>query len=75
MATQPKPVDSPVEQKAIQIIYTNHRGETAIRRIVPARIWFGATEWHPEEQWLLDAIDLERQVPRSFALRDIRAYL
>jgi predicted DNA-binding transcriptional regulator YafY len=59
--------------KAIGIIYTNYRGETAQRTIVPQRVWFGATEWHPEEQWLLDAIDLEKGAERSFALRDIKS--
>lgn len=53
------------------VSYTNHRGETAVRRIIPVRAWFGVTEWHPEPQWLLDAFDTERKVERSFALRDM----
>lgn len=60
--------------RAIRIVYTNYRGETAQREVVPQRVWFGATEWHPEEQWLLDAIDIEKGAERSFALRDIREY-
>lgn len=58
----------------IAIVYTDHRGETSTRRITPTRIWFGRTEWHPEEQWLLDAFDLDKQVCRSFAMRDIKAW-
>lgn len=58
--------------KALNIVYTNYRGETSIRRIVPERIWFGATDWHPEEQWLLEAVDLDKHAARSFALKDIR---
>lgn len=60
--------------KAIKIVYTNYRGETALREVLPQRIWFGATEWHPEQQWLMDAIDVEKDAPRSFALRDIQSY-
>lgn len=60
--------------KAIKIVYTNYRGETALRKVLPQRIWFGATEWHPEKQWMLDAIDLEKDARRSFALRDIKSY-
>ena len=60
--------------KAIGIVYKNYRGEVASRRIIPQRLWFGATEWHPDEQWLLDAIDVDRGATRSFALRDIRSY-
>lgn len=59
----------------VSIVYTNYRGETAIRRIVPKKIWFGKTDWHPEEQWLLDAVDMEKNAERSFALKDIRAWL
>lgn len=58
----------------VNIVYTNYRGETSVRRIVPKRIWFGKTDWHPDEQWLLDAHDVEKNAERSFALRDIRAW-
>jgi len=61
-------------QKAIRIVYTNYRGETSLREVVPQRVWFGATEWHPDEQWLLDAMDVAKGAPRSFALRDIQSY-
>lgn len=49
--------------------YTNWCGETAERKIIPLRIWFGATQWHPEPQWLLAAIDVEKGAERDFALR------
>ncbi len=61
-------------RKAIKIVYRNYRGETAQRKVVPQRLWFGATTWHPEEQWLLDAVDVEKGAQRSFALRDIQSY-
>lgn len=50
--------------------YTNYRGETSDRMVVPIGLAFGATEWHPEPQWLLWAYDLERAAIRAFALRD-----
>ncbi len=58
----------------VSILYANHRGETSSRIVIPHRIWFGRTEWHPEDQWLLDAYDLERQANRSFALKDIKTW-
>src|SRR5690348_2279896 len=62
----------PPEAKSVVVIrYTNYRGETADRRIIPIRIRFGSTEWHPEEQWLLDAFDLDRGADRAFALKDV----
>lgn len=60
--------------QAVTIWYTNHRGDAQQRRILPGRLWFGSTEWHPEPQWLLDALDLDRQVQRIVAMRDIASW-
>lgn len=57
-----------------RIKYTNYRGETSIRRIIPVRVRFAASEWHPEEQWLLDAFDIDRGDTRSFAMKDIHEW-
>lgn len=62
------------DKQTVSILYTNYRGETAVRRIVPKRIWFGKTDWHPEEQWIMDAFDLEKNADRGFAMRDIKAW-
>ncbi len=58
----------------VAIDYTNYRGERAIRRILPLRMRFAATEWHPERQWLLTAIDVEKDAERDFAMRDVHSW-
>lgn len=63
------------KEKAVRILYTNYRGETAFRSIIPDKIHFGTTEWHPESQWLLDALDVEKNENRTFAMKDIRAWI
>lgn len=71
------PPNPPMENRpdhVVMIRYTNYRGETADRRIVPQAIRFASTEWHPEPQWLLDAIDLDKGAARSFAMRDIQSW-
>jgi hypothetical protein len=55
----------------LPIRYRNWRGETADRKILPIRVWFGATDWHPEPQWFLRAVDVDRGVERDFALADM----
>jgi len=65
---QPCP-DAP-QGDPVTLTYTNWRGETADRSIVPRSVWFGSTEWHPEPQWLLRALDVEKQAERDFALKD-----
>lgn len=61
-----------VMRKAMWVSYTNYRGETGTRRISPRSLRFGASEFHPEPQWLLTALDLERDVEREFALKDMK---
>ena len=59
--------EAPV-MKPVALTYTNWRGQTAVRRIVPLRVWFGSTAWHPDPQWLLTAIDMDKGWKRDFAL-------
>lgn len=58
----------PEVEKAISVLYTNHRGETAMRRIIPAGIFWGATDHHPEEGWLLDCWDVDKKARRTYSL-------
>ena len=57
--------------RSVRIGYTNWHGELTRRTILPGRLWFGATEYHPDPQWLLDAHCLTRGAQRTFAVRDI----
>jgi hypothetical protein len=59
------PVAEPLE-----IGYTNYRGEWSMRRIQPVRLWVGSTDWHPEPGLLLEALDLDKNETRHFAVKD-----
>ena len=58
----------------IKVRYTNYRGETAVRTIIPLKIYWGSTEYHPTEQWLLEVLDVERQANRIYALKEIHEW-
>ncbi len=62
------------ESKIVVINYTNWKGVTALRKIIPKKIFFGSTEWHKEEQWLLEAYDVDKNADRSFAIKDIKSW-
>jgi hypothetical protein len=62
------PVGAPIE---VRFVYKNWRGESASRRAHAVNVWFGSTEWHPERQWFLRAIDIEKNEFRDFAMRDM----
>ncbi len=65
----PASVDHTTEPRAaVTLPYRNWRGETAVRSFIPRRLWWGSDEWHPEPQWLLTALDVEKDVERDFAL-------
>lgn len=59
------------------IDYTNHRGERALRRISPIRLsfWPTGTEHHPAPGWYLEALDLDRNARRVFAMADIHGWV
>ncbi|WP_017998110.1 hypothetical protein [Paracoccus sp. N5] len=61
---------TPHEQELV-FEYKNWRGELSVRRVLPLKIWFGASTWHPEEQWFMQAKDLDKSEVRDFALVDI----
>lgn len=58
----------------VTIVYTNWRGETAERHILPGRIAWGVTEYHTEPQWLLYAFDADKLMHRVFAMADIQRW-
>lgn len=59
----------------ISFVYTNWKGEVETRRVEPIKLYYGSTEWHPKEQWLLEAMDLDKGAIRQFAVNDIIDYV
>ena len=56
------------------MVYTNYKGKTAVRKVLPKEIYFGHTDWHPEDQWLMTAYDIGKKDDRTFAIKDIKAW-
>ena len=52
-------------RRIVIIDYTNWKGERRERRITPLSVQFENSEWHPETQWILEAVDEERGVIRD----------
>jgi predicted DNA-binding transcriptional regulator YafY len=61
--------------KRVDIDYTNWRGERRVRRIEPQAIGIPlSSEFHPQRQWCLQAIDCEDGKQKDFALKDIHSW-
>lgn len=54
--------------------YTNWKGSRRERRIIPLDMFIGSSEFHPQEQWLMKAIDLEDNVVKSFAMSGLHGW-
>lgn len=73
LAETPQPA-GPDVAAAVRFDYINYRGERAIRTVIPERCYLGEVTWHPGEQWILDAFDVEKGAIRSFAIADIQRW-
>lgn len=55
----------------VTFAYTNYKGEHGIRTVTPQRVWYGCTQYHPNNGWLLTGYDHDKKAERDFALTDI----
>lgn len=62
-----------IAHRSVVIDYTNWRGERSERVIMPIRVEFTATKWHPEAQWLVEAHCGESGTVKSFAMAGMNA--
>lgn len=61
-------------EATVDIDYTNWRGERSARHIQVIDMRFGSTDWHPKEQWLVRAVDIDKGEEREFAMDDIHSW-
>lgn len=59
------------EGATISFDYVNYKGVASRRRATIKRVVWGANDWHPTPQLLLEAWDEDKQADRTFAARDI----
>lgn len=58
-------------QHPIKVKYRNWKGEVAVRTIVPKKIFYGSSEYHKGEQWLMEVYDVDKNESRTYALKDV----
>lgn len=61
-------------RQGVTFTYTNWKGETGIRNVIPLRMHWGTTEFHRDPQWLLFAWDKDKDADRTFAVKDIQGW-
>jgi len=58
--------------RELTFMYTNYKMETERRHVLPMRVWYGSSAYHQGEQWFLNALDLDKNEYRNFAMRDMK---
>ena len=58
----------------VHIKYKNWKDVVSFRMVIPNRIYYGSTEYHPEPQWLMEAFDCDKRELRTFAMKDIQEW-
>lgn len=48
--------------------YRNWKGVVRVRTLAPLSVWFGRTEFHPDEGYLVRCYDFEDKKVKDFAL-------
>ena len=71
---QDKLNNNKIEDITIEVLYKNWRGEIGVRKILPLDIYFGSTEFHKEQQWLMKVWDLDKEDYRTYALKNIQEW-
>lgn len=51
--------------------YKNYRGETSEREVIVHHVRHISTDWHPEKQWIMTALDTQKGELRDFAMNDM----
>ena len=64
----PAPKGGPLSGGSSVVCYRNRRGEVSIRKVKLICLWFGSSQWYPDDQWFLKVWDLEKDAERDFAL-------
>lgn len=64
-----------VLDRSIKVKYKNWKGETSIRIIIPEQIHYGHTAYHPQDQWLLDVWDIEKDAQRTYSMMNIIEFI
>lgn len=56
---------------SFRFVYRNWRGEIDTRHARPIRMFYGATDYHPDAQWLMEMHDIDKDAVRIFAMKDM----
>lgn len=60
--------------------YKNWEGVVSLRTLIPmkelhsSQIYYGASPYHPERQWMISGFDLDKMALRTYALKDFMGF-
>jgi len=55
----------------IEFSYTNWEGKVGVREVIVEGLLYGSNSYHTDEQFLLEAFDIDKKEMRTFAIKDM----
>jgi predicted DNA-binding transcriptional regulator YafY len=55
----------------LEFDYVNYKGEKSHRQVIVHSINYGISKWHTKPQWLMYALDIDKNEFRDFAMKDM----
>ena len=62
------------EGRTLKFEYVNWEGKQATRNVKPIIMYYGNNKYHRTDQYLLKAIDLDKNAERNFSVKDILGF-
>jgi len=63
------------QQIPLKFVYKNYKKQFSVRNVIPIRVYWGSTEFHTEEQWLMECFDIDKEANMTFAINDMTHFL
>ena len=60
-----------VDKPKVTFGYQNWRGENAERSAQLLRMYYGKNDYHPQTQWIVVGLDLDKDQERHYSLKDM----
>lgn len=61
--------------ETMKFYYENWKGEKSLRSVQDPKLWFGESKYHKGPQWFINAVDLDKDDFRDFAVADILTFV
>jgi predicted DNA-binding transcriptional regulator YafY len=60
------------DKRVLEFDYVNYKGVESHRIVLVYEIYYGGNQYHPDLQWFMKALDINKKETRDFAMKDMK---